>query len=788
MNYQWILLAFFLVAIILGTVKSLKRDMLKNLLRLGSVVVAFLITFFLQLGGVFQGVVRAVANALDLASLLSDFAFAMDLALALAGTIVSILFFVPVFFLILGILRIVVFIVLKAVAKKAAAKAPKVEAVEAQAAEEGEKTEVTEEVATEGEQAEVTEAVAEEAEKAEVTEAVDEEAETAKVTEEVAEQVEETEKKSSKKKKTVFYREKAWKRAVSVASGVISGVLVLGVLLLPVFYTMGLVSTAAHATEGTDADDSQVYKVVAVVDSYLVEPYEKSFVGGFYDVFGLSDLMCYTAKLGSKMVLDDGSVAYATDALKSLLSHGVSAAAQITSAKSECATVREDVNAIISDPALSSVLADALMGYIRDMETEVPEEDDLMGTLVYDFMQYYKQADKPTVQKDMMALSNTIGALAEERILAQLLSGNADFEEMLEDEETLGNVVSAISGLSAFGPTIEDAFEVGIDAMGETLQIPHNDAEAYDIFMEDLLSQMQKSSNVAFDINTIRYYILKCVEKDVKVSSTNGIKGHSQFTAYVAHWEKVQLAFEHASEDKSYGYFTIEINGQWYVYDKTARKIVVYNADTEAEYKNKISPVAGIINALALRSTTSRLTRDNLYSILNAYVASSTDEVSVEVANRILAKEDFVSRAVTIEKMLAATNFTDWTDEEKEEDSKLCVHIIVEILELMDHLSNLENEEGIEGALDLLDEFVLLGETMDTMQKTTCIKELPPLLIEAIVKNELFTDFIKPSTAFQINSIVENNNKTYTDCMKQIADVLAWAIHSFGDSFGGETA
>ena len=361
------------------------------------------------------------------------------------------------------------------------------------------------------------------------------------------------------------------------------------------------------------------------------------------------------------------------------------------------------------------------------------------------------------------------------------MSGNADFEAMLEDGETLGDVVEAISGLSAFGPTIEGAFELGIELLGETLNIPANDAEVYENFIDNLLVQMKKDNSTKFDINTIRYYVYNVATKGVKVSSTNGISGHSQFTAYVAHWEKIQSAFAHASEDRSYGYFTIEINGQLYVYDKNEKTIVAYSSDNADALKDKISPVAGLINALTLKSTTGQLTRDNLYTILNAYVASSTDsDGSIALANRMLNKDSFTSDAVTVEKMLASTNFTDWTDEEKARDSRLCVDIIMKLLGLMESLGSVDASAGIEGATDMIDQFEVLGEAMDSMKQTSCINKLPSLLIEGIVKNEMFADFMKPSIAFQINDIVENNDKTYAECMNQIAGILRWAINSLG--------
>ena len=808
MDLSWILLALFLVALIWGMSKSLTRSVVKNAMRLGTVVVAFLITFGLQLGGVLQNAITAVVDIFDIGSLLPGFEGAVDLINGLASTVVSPILFGLVFFIILVVLRIIVHFVAgavdKAIAKKAepatestpveeapaVEEAPTVEAVEAveeAPVEETATEESAEESAEEKAEGEATESaecdapadevVVEAAEEATVEEAPAEE--PAKVEEAPAQPEKPVKAKKEKKKKKGLYPECAWKRAISIATGAISGLLILAVFLMPIFYIMSLAGTATGAIDGSDADDSQIYQIVDIVDEYVVDPYEGGFVASFYKALGLSDLMNFTTKAGGKLTLSDGSVVYADDVLKGIISHGVSAAAQITSAKSECEDVKGDVNAIINDPVVSSILADVVMTLIADLELDPAAEEDLMAGLIENFVEHYKNADKATIEKDLSALGSAVGVLAEERILAALISGNVDLEVMLEDEETLGDVVEAISGLSAFGPTIEGAFVLGIDILGETLMIPADDAEAYEIFMEDLLDRMVKSENVKYNANTIKGYVTTVVARGGRTSSS--IAGHSMFLSYVSHWQKVQSAFANASEDKSYGYFTIEINGKWYVYNSKDGVIVEYNSDTEAAYKDKISPVAGIINALTLKSTTSRLTRDNLYTILNAYVASATDEVSLEVANRILDKENFVSHAVTVEKLQASTNFTDWTDEEKATDSRLCVSIIMDLLGLMDKMSNLGSSEGNEAVLDFVDQFEVLGKTMDTMSQTSCINQLPPLLIEGLVKNEMLSTFMKPSIAFQINNIVENTDNSYVDCMIQIADKIEWAITLGGD-------
>ena len=123
MNFEWILLAFFLVAIISGMSKSLSKSMLKNTLRLGAVVLSFLVTLVLQLCGVFQGAVNAIIEAINLAQMLPGFEGAMVLISGIASTLVSPIFFVIVFFVLLWIFRIIIHFVVKSIESKKAVNA-----------------------------------------------------------------------------------------------------------------------------------------------------------------------------------------------------------------------------------------------------------------------------------------------------------------------------------------------------------------------------------------------------------------------------------------------------------------------------------------------------------------------------------------------------------------------------------------------------------------------------------------------------------------------------------------
>ena len=469
MDLSWILLAFFLVALIRGMTKALSRSMLKNSLRLGAVAVAFLITFALQVGGVFQNAIASVVEVINLAAMLPMLAGKEAIISAIASTIASPFIFVIIFFPILWILRIIIAIVCKVIEKKAKAEAEAAPTVETSPATEEAPVETSEPVAepvaetepasepvAEGEATPVAEPKAEEQTEAEPeTEPATETASCEEAAPEVVVPAEEpapvaepapiaevkAEKPKKAKKKSGLYEECAWKRVISVVAGGLASILVLSVFLMPTFYIFSIASTATHALDSSDADDSQIYKIADIVDEYVVAPYENSFVYKFYDHVAVIDLLNYTATAGGKITLDDGRVVYADDMLRSLISHGISAGAQITSAKSECATVKEDVVALLADPTISSLLSDVLMSFIKDYEMEEPSEEDLLGGLVANFVEYYKAADKATIEKDLQALGGAVGVLAEARIIAMLVSGNVAMEDLLADEEILGDVV-----------------------------------------------------------------------------------------------------------------------------------------------------------------------------------------------------------------------------------------------------------------------------------------------------------------------------------------------------------
>ncbi len=768
MNFQWILLALFLVAIISGMSKALSKSMLKNTLRLGSVVLAFLVTFILQLCGVFQGIVNTIAETLDVAAMLPGFEGALGLILGIASTLVSPILFTIVFFVLLWIFRIIIHFVVKSIEKKQANKT---------------NTEQVAQPSTE----EAAEPVAiENAETVEAHEPAP--AEEATVMPEVKADMkaEELQEKPKKKKKSAFYKECAWRRAISIASGALCGILVLAISLMPIFYLMSVVTTATDALEDSDATDSQIYNIIEVVDENIATPYKSSFVAGFYDVLGLSDLMNYTARIGGKINVDGGETVYADDVLKNVLTNGLRTYAQITSAESNCSTVQNDIKAIVSDPMLASIVSDLLMNAMKDMEITPPEEGDIMGEITNTFLEHYKNADKDTISKDLQSVGGALGILAEEGIVLQLIAGNTEFEALLENEEMLRGVVKAISELSAFGPTIEGAFGTGIDILGSSLGIPANSEEAYGAFIEHLIDATNgEASSVRFTYSEVQSFVRYCVSNGKKYNNNRNHSGYDDFEAYLARWKAIQLAFGHSGEDRSFGDFTIELDGKLYIL-KSKRFVEVPAAPGAGasqseldkyykEYTKRISPVADLIHYIAKNAGT-RATDTSLKNTVNNYLSgSSISEAGRDTAQMIVNADYSKLDAVTVEKMLSSTDFDAWTEETMAQDSEKCVDIIFNLLGMMDMLGGSGEAQDMTA---LAGQLAVVGETMDIMRETTCIKDLAPVLLEGLMSNEMFS-MIPIYTAYSYNEAVvtgalnsHGEPTTYTDIMNELLGML----------------
>ena len=794
MNFQWILLSFFAVALLWGIVQAITKPMIKNVLRLISVPVAFLLTFLMQIMGVFQFAVKLLIGLIDL----SKFAPGLELdltsgmILGLIGQVLSPVLFLFTFFAWLLLLRLVhVNFLVRYINKqreKAAKRALK-KRIREEKAEALMRAEQSEE-----RRAKILEKDPDAHLPYELKNIPDEY--------EIEEMIEDRVRKEERKlKRRGFFKESSEQKSISVVCGAVSAFLIFAIVMMPVFYTMSIVNTVKDSVLNSDSEDSLVYKVVDVADKHILTPYNDSFIIELYDSMALIDLMNYTVRAGGRIVLDKDRVIYADDILKGTVGSFAGVATELTSATPDAEKLSEHLDVILTNPVIVSTAASIIPTLLKDVEVPKAEEGNVLAGLLPGIVDHYKNIDEEGITNDLLAISDVIVVVAKQGIIIQSVSGEFKPESLLEDKQVIGDLLGSMAGLSVFEPVIGETLKYGVDMLGGVLGVPADNAAAYDVFMTHLLEGVNGAESTSFDMAKVEDFIVNCVENgEGKVFTYAAVdpEGSEAFLEYFMHWAAVQNAFMHSSEDRSLAYFTMNIGDKLYICDRAditnvdsindMKKITLSVVSDPAadEYKNKISPLADLVHYLAQKSSAS-IDEAGLKTLLGEYALSSSDEVCVEVANRLQDRDTFVSKGVTKINLVNSLNFgsedDEWTVEERKADAELCVEIIFNLLDMMKSLGAAAPvEEGGEGkgteSIELLlDQFVVLGTTMDLMMDTSCMNKLPPLMLEGLVKHEMFSKFMTPSIVNQINDKIQNDpNLTYADYMESLVDTFKIAL------------
>ena len=175
------------------------------------------------------------------------------------------------------------------------------------------------------------------------------------------------------KKKMNFFKESGEHKAISIVCGVVSGFLLFGITWMGLFYTMDFVSEVATGIHDTDATNTKIYKFAEMVDEHVVEEYKECFVYQLYDGMAMIELTNYTIRAGGKIESPDGSVAYADDIMRKYTKHAVRLACEVTDITSNQEHVGKDVEALLKEPAMVSLLARGVVMFVEKIEANNPD-------------------------------------------------------------------------------------------------------------------------------------------------------------------------------------------------------------------------------------------------------------------------------------------------------------------------------------------------------------------------------------------------------------------------------
>ena len=493
MNLQWILLALFLIAIVRNVAKALRNPMLKNFLRLLSILVAFIITFILQICGVFQNIAGKVVGSLELAAMVPEFEGAINsvisMILPFCTTLLSPLIFTLTFLLLFWCLQLIhVNLTYKYIIKRRRKK----EIKEFKALLRDEKV-LLKKAITDNEERfkSIMDSIALANPDIDTYdyEALDED--------EIEKMVEKRIKlEKKKKKKSGFFKESSERKAISMVCGVVSGFLLFGILWMGFFYTMDILSDVTDGIKDTNAEDTKIYQVVEMIDDHLVTPYEESFVYKLYDSMAMVDLMNFTVKAGGKLDIN-GEVYYADDIMRDHMTRSVRLACEITSATSDKAHVGEDVDSLVRNPITVNVMAEFIVALVDSVEVEDMDDTNALNAIYGSIIANYQgENGKELIIKDLDAVSEIVVIASNNKLLAMVIADASNLEGLLEERELITELAVAMSKLSFYGSTMESAFTLVVDAMGTTL-MPADNAAAYEAFLANIVNSADGLTDIS---------------------------------------------------------------------------------------------------------------------------------------------------------------------------------------------------------------------------------------------------------------------------------------------------
>ncbi len=484
MALQWILLALFLIAMVRNIAKALRNPMLKNILRLISILVAFIITFILQICGVFQHIIELLVGGLELASKVPEFegliANAIQFLLPFCTTLLSPTIFVLAFAIILLILKVVhVNLTYRFIVKRKRKK--EIKALKQALKEE---KQMLKQALTENEEKFLS-VMNEMAANYPEMDAYEYDALDEDEIDRMVEQRIKLEKK--KKKKAGFFKESSEHKAISVICGVVCGFLLFGICWMGLFYTMDVLSDVTDGINQTNAADTKIYQAVELVDKHVVTPYEESFVYKLYDSMAMIDLLNYTVRAGGKLEVN-GNILYADDVMRDHMMRAVRLACEITSAKSEQTHIGEDVSAITKDPITVSLMADLIITLLDKVDTPEADASNPLSSIYGGILGNYKsEGGRDRLLTDLGAMSDIVVIAAENRLLAKIISDTSNIGALLGDRDMVKDLAAVMSHLSFFGSTMEGAFGMGVDALGAVL-MPADNQAGYELLINNIVS------------------------------------------------------------------------------------------------------------------------------------------------------------------------------------------------------------------------------------------------------------------------------------------------------------
>ena len=294
------------------------------------------------------------------------------------------------------------------------------------------------------------------------------------------------------------------------AWGLVEGLVVVIMLMLPISSYLGLLPPLVEALDETDALGEQEEVVMEAIDEY-VTPLNDNALMNTYELLGgkaLNGLMLDFEINGNPVDLNDeiGSVSkFAGHILK------------LTESKlEEYGSAEAQVFIAIADSFDGSVLLPTIAGefiygvtdaWLQDVEflgAEKPSFGEEVGPIFDPFFDallnvlHKDSRDYMKLQKDIRTVAEMVSVLSENGVFANL-SNTEDLMEILSGNGVVDSLVTSLGNNESMKILIPEITQMGMRAIATTLGIPENTQAVYGAFLDDVTTGLQAVGSLPAD-------------------------------------------------------------------------------------------------------------------------------------------------------------------------------------------------------------------------------------------------------------------------------------------------
>lgn len=300
-------------------------------------------------------------------------------------------------------------------------------------------------------------------------------------------------------------------RWAGLAVGAVQGLLCACVIMVPVLGSLNLVGAFIDATKTlparNDGTKSEFVMTVEELEETFYLPATTNAGYGIMKYTGMRFLCVQTFKTLSNVTYEDTDICYFQE-VEDLVPATMPLVEMLDTDFAELDEegiehLRVLVDALNESHLVSATIGEVVTGVAEKLKNDetilgitLPEDmDEKTNLFIHDVLDTFAHATVEEVPKDLPHIVDLVGVLVKHDVFA-VEEEETSLEDLIQDKDFSVEFLDAMVHSTLLSPVAISAInDLGIDTLADTLQAPHNDAEARDIMLNYVVNALNDVLN-----------------------------------------------------------------------------------------------------------------------------------------------------------------------------------------------------------------------------------------------------------------------------------------------------